>query len=354
MPEQTYNIGYGKNDFFYNKNNSDILNTIPFEKETLITWVNTKGGAITKDNYPTDMFDPRITKVVFDNKDDFIKNYLSNNIKIDSNRFIKKFIKKFKSDINVGELNSGYIKFEPVNSTKYSNAEIDLYVAKGKIDESSSIKNTANTDGQINSDISLKAVLSPNEIPFNESDGSTSYISTNTANPRCKFQSSCTQNHWHYAKCETQTFTNADGTTYCKCVCTGERTRDNTEHQHCSPYMVGTNGDKDQIEFQSLVSTLIKQISVSFKQQTDNKVTDSAQITFDESIRTLIYDYYYELNRNNELQKKIISRSSLDNTTSQALQDANVKYKKEYLHLFNIFSGILFASGYIYVLYKSK
>jgi hypothetical protein len=29
-----------------------------------------------------------------------------------------------------------------------------------------------------------------------------------------------------------------------------------------------------------------------------------------------------------------------------------VKYKKEYLHLFNIFSGILFVSGYIYVLTK--
>ena len=30
MPEQTYNIGYGTNDFFYDKNNIELLKTLPF------------------------------------------------------------------------------------------------------------------------------------------------------------------------------------------------------------------------------------------------------------------------------------------------------------------------------------
>jgi hypothetical protein len=74
----------------------------------------------------------------------------------------------------------------------------------------------------------------------------------------------------------------------------------------------------------------------------------------DKAIRKLIYDYYYELNRNIQLRNVIITNDTLDITASQALLDANVQYKKEYLHLFNIFSGILFASGYIYIMYKSK
>jgi hypothetical protein len=88
-------------------------------------------------------------------------------------------------------------------------------------------------------------------------------------------------------------------------------------------------------------------MSFPYKQLVDFKREDL-------TIRTLIYNYYYELNRNIQLRNLIISNDSLDNTAAQKLLDANVQYKKEYLHLFNIFSGILFASGYIYVMYKSK
>jgi hypothetical protein len=81
MPEQTYNIGYGSNDFFYDKQNSEFLKTIPFSKESLLTWVQTYDKSVTS---AVDVFDPKLTAVVFANKQAFIDNYLPNNIIVDS------------------------------------------------------------------------------------------------------------------------------------------------------------------------------------------------------------------------------------------------------------------------------
>jgi hypothetical protein len=165
---------------------------------------------------------------------------------------------------------------------------------------------------------------------------------------------------------------NKDGTSYCRCVCTGPKTNDGEPHDHCVPFNISqTNADGtvNRDFFQASLAALIKKITVSIKKEPDiyassgsnGKLTypyqDLWSTTFstdDLATRTLIYNYYYELNRNIELRKKIIANDSLDNSASQALLDANVKYKKEYLHLFNIFSGILFASGYIYIMYKSQ
>jgi len=380
MPQQTYNIGYGKNDFFYNKNNYELLKTIPFTNKSLIKWVNENrnpSDEAIKDN--TDIFDENITKVVFNNKYKFINEYLPNNIVINSNSNFSNFESR-DIDLNspptsngqsyASALKSGYLTIEPVNE-KNPITEIDLYGDPTDVG-SSSFEYTTNSVGQMNSDISLNAILSFGETPYPEPNGSTSYISVSTANPRCKFQKGCTEKHWHYKSCKTQKFANQDGTTYCKCVCTGEKTYDDESHDHCSPFnidkkSVDSKGNVDPIAFQSTITELIKKITVSFKQETqDYSYTGSdGKMKYpynynrqlkdtDIKIRTLIYDYYYELNRNIELQKNIGSTNSLDKTTTQALKDANVKYKKEYLQLFNIFSGILFASGYIYVLYKSK
>jgi len=237
--------------------------------------------------------------------------------------------------------------------------------------DGSEIDYTTNSSYKVNPDITIRTTLNNNaETPYPEPNGSTSYISSNTTNPRCKFQKSCSEKHWHFKSCTTQTFVNTDGTTYCRCVCNGPKTMDNTEHQHCSPFNIGTNnknadGTIDQSAFQASIASLIKKISIVFKKNPDIYVAPGGNgMSFpyqnysfdsdDQAMRTLIYNYYYELNRNITLRNLIITNDSTNSTASQALLDANVQYKKEYLHLFNIFSGILFASGYIYVMYKSK
>jgi hypothetical protein len=382
MPEQTYNIGYGTNDFFYDKKNTELLKTIPFSKESLLIWVNKKLADPNKITSAVDIFDPKITSVVFlpENKDDFIDTYLRDNIVVDKqfdpatpnfSNYNPREVNLDKPPSGVGStyntgIQSGTVTLETSNQ-QAPILNFDL-VAEG-----SNINYTTNSSYNVNQDISLNTVLNSNaQTPYTEPNGSTSYISVNTANPRCKFQKSCTENHWHYKSCTTQTIVNTDGTTYCRCVCNGPKTLDNTEHQHCSPFNIGTDirstdGSIDQTAFQASIASLIEKISIAFKKKQDDYIPPSGntnmsfpykqynQFTNDDlTIRTLIYNYYYELNRNIQLRNLIISNDSLDNTAAQKLLDANVQYKKEYLHLFNIFSGILFASGYIYVMYKSK
>ena len=74
MPQQTYNIGYGSNDFFSN-NNQDIAKTLPFNKEKLFDWAKNFDSTINK-NQGIDIFDPKITAVVFAHESEFINNYL--------------------------------------------------------------------------------------------------------------------------------------------------------------------------------------------------------------------------------------------------------------------------------------
>jgi len=373
MPEQTYNIGYGTNDFFYDKNNIELLKTLPFTKESLLAWVKDYDTKVTD---AVDVFDPKLTSVVFANKDDFIDNYLLENIIVDKQ--INTAVSNFSDynerytylDAPPGGLGSSYDT--PIKSgtvTLNDNPDLQFDISQNN----SNIEYTTNRSFNVNDDISMNAVLNNAETPYTEPNGSTSYISSNTANPRCKFQKKCTEQHWHYKSCTTQTMVNADGTTYCRCACKGPKTLDSKEHQHCSPFNIGTNnknpdGTIDQIAFKASIAALIKKISISFKKdeaiytaRTDNSnnkiLAPYKNYDFgnhDKAIRTLIYDYYYELNRNIQLRNVIITNDTLDITASQALLDANVQYKKEYLHLFNIFSGILFASGYIYIMYKSK
>jgi hypothetical protein len=377
MPEQTYNIGYGTNDFFYDKNNIELLKTLPFTKESLLTWVQQYDTKVTD---AVDVFDPKLTSVVFANKDDFIDNYLLENIIVDKqiNTAISNFSDYNSREINLAappdgvgssyerDIESGKVSIETTNA-QLPVLDYDL-VADG-----SQVNYTTNSSYLVNPDITVTTNLNNKaETPYPEPNGSTSYISSNTANPRCKFQKKCNEKHWHFKSCTTQTMVNADGTTYCRCVCNGPKTLDSKEHQHCSPFNIGTNnknadGSIDQTAFQASIASLINKITISFKKKPDeyNPPTgDNKNMSFpyknydfgnhDKAIRKLIYDYYYELNRNIQLRNVIITNDTLDITASQALLDANVQYKKEYLHLFNIFSGILFASGYIYIMYKSK
>lgn len=395
MPEQSYNIGYGLNDFFYDKGNLQLLKTLPFHKGNLIAWVKSKTqNSLSESNDSTmDFFDVKITKYIFlaENKDSFINDYLPGNIEIKNmdSTFSKYNFSNFNTratdvsfDSNVENLYSLANGSITINTTGQNSKPIiydfslnDIekssirYKTDGTIDISSLILNSNNTE---------KTVQDPGAGTDGTSGGkTTSLITNNTSNPRCKYRKNCEINHWHYQKCDTKTFYNPDGTSYCRCVCKGPREKNNNPHSHCSPYNVNNynyndndnknknyNNDNDNtLGLTNAISTLITDIKVSVKPKKEISTSSQPNFNFiynnynnlinnDLLIRTKLYDYYFELNRNKELRDSIITNNSIDATSKQALLDANVKYKKEYLQLFNIFSGIFFISGYIYVMNK--
>lgn len=389
MPEQSFNIGYGFNDFFYDGDNTQLKKTLPFDKEKLINWVNGKDASLrmSPSDDTIDFFDVRITKVVFapENKDDFINKYLTGNILIKGlNNFSNKSFSNFnerKTDVAIITSGSGN------DNKKYA-------LEKGSI----TLGVTGQTDEPIIYDFSLNEITQ-SSINY-KTDGSIdvestilngsgdmieeektepglnvkTYITNHTTNPRCKYtKTKCTMQHWHYKSCTTQTFYNPDGTSYCRCVCKGPPVMDNSPHDHCSPYAVknatndnNNNTDTEKITLTNSISRLISDIKVSVKAARNDGVGKGVKSNFDFDynhiddlkkndleIRTLLHDYYHELNRNIELRNLIIQNNSIDSTSKQALLDANVKYKKEYLQLFNIFSGIFFVSGYIYIMNKT-
>jgi hypothetical protein len=392
MPEQSFNIGYGFDDFFYDKGNVQLKTTLPFNKGNLAAWVNSKDTSLHIPNDDTvDFFDVKITKVVFNSayKDDFINKYLPGNILIKGlNNFSNNTFSNFDprtSDVTIVTnsygsydrkyaLNKGNITLEIANSQSPIIYDFSL----NKIDQSSI---TYKGDGSIDVDSSIingsNNMIEVSQIEPGLSDGVKTYITNHTTNPRCKYtkkDNQCTKDHWHYQSCTTQTFYNPDGTSYCRCVCKGPSVKNATPHDHCSPYVVKDKTDDiknyDDTEKKEIltktISELITDIKVSVKPAKNDSVATGVQTNFDFEynrkpdlsnndleIRTLLYNYYYELNRNIELRDLIIQNDSIDSTSKQALLDANVKYKKEYLQLFNIFSGIFFVSGYIYIMNKT-
>jgi hypothetical protein len=393
MPEQSFNIGYGFDDFFYDKGNVQLKTTLPFDKGNLAAWVNSKdsnANVTTADNF----FDVRITKVVFNSayKDDFINNYLPGNILIKglnnfSNNTFSNFDARTSNVTIVTNSDGSYDRkyaLEKGNITLSINGTSDIIYdfSLNKIDQSSI---TYKKDGSIDVDsIFLNGSSDMIEEEITEpglSAGVKTYITNHTTNPRCKYtkkDNQCTKDHWHYQSCTTQTFYNPDGTSYCRCVCKGPSVKNATPHDHCSPYVVNqtnnsndnyiNNYDKstDRVKLTNSISQLISDIKVSVKPERNDSVATGVKTNFDFDynnindlttndleIRKLLYNYYYELNRNIELRDLIIQNDSIDSTSKQALLDANVKYKKEYLQLFNIFSGIFFVSGYIYIMNKT-
>jgi len=394
MPEQSFNIGYGLNDFFYDKGNVQLKTTLPFDKGNLDAWVNSKDSN-AKVTTANNFFDIKITKVVFNNKDDFINKYLPGNILITgannfSNNTFSNFDARTSNVTIVSNTNGSYDRkyaLEKGNITLSTNNSSKPIIYDFSLNEIGQSSITYKGDGSIDVDSSIQNGSSTNmaEEEITEpglSSGVKTYITNHTTNPRCKYtkkDNRCIKDHWHYQSCTTQTFYNPDGTSYCKCVCKGPSVKNANPHDHCSPYVMKeqTNNSNDaitntdienkKITLTNSISQLISDIKVSVKPARNDSVATGVQTNFnfeynrkqelsnnDLVIRTLLYNYYYELNRNIELRDSIIQNDSIDSTSKQALLDANVKYKKEYLQLFNIFSGIFFVSGYIYIMNKNK
>jgi hypothetical protein len=357
MPGQTY-YNMGVKDFFYNDHTADnIKMSIPFDTKMngkFNTWLSTNHPGIL---YDGNVFFKDAVQCVIDNRTNFIHNFLPGNI------VLSQTINQSVSNITGGNLvvNSNSFDLPPaVNHSGYDS--YNIYEGSDYTDGNQYMLLNSNGDSTIY-----------NKKGINKNDGRTrTYITLNTGNPKCLYTANCTEKH-HYNNCHTQIGTNKDGTTYCKCVCnaTGFVGDGTTPHTHCTPtefnssttlitdfanrqYNVknskGKQGSKsfydDYMTNSNLLGTIQNiKLNLNLNPDTGDK---KSTVGFSENTCVLIYDYYTEVYRNIDYQNQIQGYES--SPTEQALTDANNLYKHKYLDLFNIFSGILLASSYIYIL----
>ena len=397
MPEETYSIGFGKNDFFYSldkEKQKNLLDTIPFNKiDTLKEWCKTKitsdtdkaiiGGLTTDTNI---IFNPIISDIILDtkNREDFINNYMPGNISINNN-FNSLALNMMASNALSEQYNApirGNIEVTTNNSvipTMY----IDIPGS------SSSTLDYSTQNGKLNPGITVNAnVLKENTNPMLEykpkdpvqnPDGTTRNItvSANTRNPRCKFVNNCTENHDHYESCTTIIEVDKDGQSHCKCACTGKQdfNPDNKPHSHCEGVDINENGSNTGGLNTEWVTNYLKDTTLmgvinNIKMNLTATVmgTSSAEningnlfATYTNSgglkdtdfkIRDAIYNYYAEVIKNRNLQADIMDKQTFNNTANLISQDATQNYRKQYLELFNVTTGIFLASAYIYISMK--
>lgn len=391
MPEETYSIGFGKDDFFYSTNTDkqkNLLLTIPFNLSNLRIWCNTKGanpqipeGA---ENNSTMLFQKNISDIILDtkNRDDFINNYMPGNISINNN-------------FNSLALNmmASTTTSEPYNAPIHGNIEVttnNRVIPKMYIDisdKSGSTLDYSTQNGKLNPGITVNAKIkndNPNPmLEYNSGDQVTNpdgtqqsiTVSANTRNPRCKFVNNCTENHAHYESCKTIIKVDNAGQSYCECQCSGVLKADNKPHSHCSSVDINENGSNtgglnaewvtNYLKDTTLMSVInnIKMnltASVMGTGSSSNiggnlfaKYTNSGGLKDkDLEIRTAIYNYYAEVIKNRNLQADIMDKQTFNNTANLISQDATHNYRKQYLELFNVTTGIFLASAYIYISMK--
>jgi hypothetical protein len=380
MPEQTYSIGFGENDFFYsntnqtsNTNQKALLETFPFDIPNLVKWCKTKDSSIKDSTSPSIIFNSEISKIIIDNSQNFIDSYMPGNITINNN---------FNS-IALGVAVSGG---QPVLQNSViigGTADIDtnnLSIPNLKLNISSGKIGYSSKSGQSQQDITLETQIQSNPLLLfgtETNTGGTSSrqisVSANTRNPRCKFVNNCTENHAHYTKCVTQTIRDNTGQSYCKCVCTGPLILNAEPHSHCNEINIedtannGLSSTWVRDTYNKSVNTLntfLKNIKLNLKANFPSGVSsdgtnasaiypNSTNLTDnDKAIRKKIYEYYAEVIQNKKNQQLLLDNQSFNNTADQINKDATTSYKKQYLELFNVTAGIFLTSAYIYIQLK--
>jgi hypothetical protein len=387
MPSPNFIINYKPGDFFYDtinpENNADVLASFPFSKESVIKWANKVANPNPPINQITDIFDPQISTIIINEKYDFKNTFLPGNITFNSN-FNNLTLSLTGSSVN-GSTDGGSSFVNDItpqiagisgNIVIQSNGQpTTLEINKGN-DSNIQWKQDATNAWQPTFDINT--ALSQ-EIPFTDVDGGQSTVIMTSNNPRCKYRKTCTMNHWHYSgPCNTQITTASDGSTTCKCICTGVPVFNSEPHSHCDSYNINPDGTvttplggqsaPEGIGLIAAIQGMKMNLTANFPQSSffsdfyggDSPGSPGSKISlpFNESealkkneelIRQMIFNYYKEVNQNIELQKKIQAKGNKEVSASQALTDANVKYKTEYLNVFNTVAGIFGVAGYIYL-----
>jgi hypothetical protein len=389
MPEQTYSIGFGINDFFYSASNTEKLNnllqTIPFNNKNLIVWCNPKGGNISTTagtNNDSIIFNSEISDIILDpkNRNDFINNYMPGNISINNNfnSVALNLMASTESPTDNSVPIGGNIV---INTNNKSIPQMYLDISSGSTLEYSTQNGKWNQDILINAKIPQNTMLQ--YIPSNK-DSLTNTdvterkvtVSADTRNPRCKFVNNCTVYHEH-RDCRTVTKIDADGQSYCECECSTVIVTDDNPHTHCDTINIentATNGLDDswvkKYMADTTLTSVLKDITMNLKADflntsnsaataiDGNLVANYTQLTdltkTDLAIRETLYDYYAEIIKNRELQTNLMDNKTFNNTAKLISHDATQNYRKQYLELFNVTTGIFLASAYIYISMKSN
>jgi len=366
MPSQTYNMRFRQGDFFYNSldttKNMDLLATFPFEPAAVINWANevSPGANISS---ITNIFDPQISGIIMNPNFDFGNTFLPGNMVFNNN------FNKITFDLINPPAGSTSDKFSAINGnlTIFPNSTgrpSTLDISSGQINWRQDITNSWE------SGFNVKADVKKGDIPFIDTDGGTSYITQTTDNPRCKYRKTCTLNHWHYSgACSQQIIKKNDGSTYCKCVCSGEPVFSGEPHSHCDTYELNANGSAtgptgeqnqpNNLGLLQMIKGIKMNLTGNFPKSSFGGAGGNVEMGYkneatllnnDAKIRELVYRYYGEVNKNIQLQKTLHNNNNIDVTMSQSLKDANVQYKSQYLNVFNIVAGIFCVSGYIYIM----
>ena len=450
MPIPSFSIQFKPSDFFYNTadsaQNADLFASFPFQEKNIIAWANKVAHPEPPITSISNIFDPKICAIILNPAYDFKNTFLPSNM-VFNNKFKKLRLRLQGSAGTDGYGGTagtdgyggtagtdGYGGTAGTDGSSYSsgisnNISPESAAITGQIILQPSSPDQKPTTLEINagknSNIEWKQDESNNwqptfdinaalsqEIPFTDVDGGQSNVIMTSDNPRCKFRKTCTMNHWHYSgACTTQIIKAPNGSTTCKCVCSGVPVFSNTTHSHCDPYTVNANGSGESpsgaqsspagLGLVAAIQGMKLKLNAKFPDsqffdETENTPGEAGTsgmsgedgtsgmsgedgedgeegqagqagtgmsipyknsktlIHNDKIIRQLIADYYFQVSENIRLQEDIKSRGIKDVTSQQALMDATVQYKTEYLKVFNIIVGIVGAGGYIYLMNQSQ
>jgi hypothetical protein len=379
MPSSTVLLGFKPGDFFYNTSdttrNIDLLATFPFgqtneSKQKLIDWANSKTKADPPITAISDIFDPKISKIILNPAYDFKNTFLPGNMTFNDN--FNALAIDFSQAAQLALTKLSYGKSLSGNIILTSNTGQKLTMP---VDSSAEINWKQDATNTWDQKFDVSTQLS-NQIPFVDSDGVVSKIIMTTDNPRCKYRENCTLKHWRYTSCTSEIIQLGNGKTNCKCTCKGGPSYNSTgaPHSHCDSYVINKDGTASTamgtkaapvgVDLISIIKSIKLDLSANFP-GAPFKVGAGGDLELpykdeealkkgDKELRNLVFDYYFYVDQNRELQKIVQQTGVKDSTMKQAIIDATVKYKNEYLNVFNMIAGIFGAVGYIYLLTRSK
>jgi hypothetical protein len=320
----TYPINYEDSTFFSSDQN--IIATFPFPLTSVVAWAQQAPNRPLTSSDATnvvDLFDSNLSAVITNpgNESDFVNKFLPGNIYLNDN-----FGPFAASSAGVSASNSFVNTSITINGSVYNGTQVT------------------------------------------SSTGSTSFLLGNPGNQRVIYQPVCTVNHLHFPKgCSVQQIINANEESYYKCLCEGTPTFDSNPHSHCSEFTNsetdpqtainksyynkgGMNSGSTQTDMSSGgTATGSDGQTYSVKYANANNLTQT-----DILVRQAIYEYYCAVNKNLLYKSALEKNQKLANTANQALTDSTIKYKTQYLTMFNLISGIIIAGGYIYSLSKTR
>ncbi len=341
MANSDFYVGYNQNDFFYSKATDFSTNPSQIggisEGGNSLPFVLEDGKCMNFFNYSigTPEYTAARTALIKDISDNLPLAIQSINLGVED---LSSALNTYggKAQLTIQSISPTVNNSERMVDTKF----------EGK---NASLKLTQMASGRPVGDLSLTFEM-PNQQTYSTQYGPRN-ISNHTGNPRCLFAQKCTKNHDYYSGgCKTQTYINKDGTSYCKCVCSGKKVRNtnNTSHSHCEEIKLGANTTPSLSAVQQAANSM-KTVSISmtpgFRTPSSSSSGNTDEIitpdTKKEEICGLIADYYIALCLNKQKAEKIKKQIGKTLGSNQMREDKHDGYQSQMLRLANVSVGII-------------